>query len=148
MQAPIQLYNDCPHLFLTSIARSNTDYEELSTAFEFQPSRTATSHSHCFNVSIRDDDILEDTESFTISLSTSIEAADISVATTQVDIVDNDAVSVSLEPEIGISEGAGFVTVCARLTGAAERDVSLDLTTLPGTAQGDRNHTICQYAEV
>ena len=128
-------------MFLTPTARSNADYEALSAVFEFQPSRSATRHSHCFNVSIRDDDILEDAESFTVSLSTSIDGMDVGIATAQVDIVDNDEVSVSLEtPAMEVSEGLGSAAVCARLTGISERVVSLALTDLPGTAQGTRKH--------
>ena len=64
---------------------------------------------------------------------------DIGVAVAQVDILDNDGVSVSWEtPEMEVSEEMGFVEVCARLTGVTKRVVSLGVTDQPDTAQGTR----------
>ena len=120
-------------MFLTPTARSNADYEALSAVFEFQPSRSATRHSHCFNISVHDDDILEDTESFTVSLSTSIDGVDVTIATAQVDIVDNDNDRVALglrQSEYTVGEGMGVVEVCADLLGKLGRVVPIVLESL------------------
>ena len=70
------------------------DYDEISSSNNPLVSFTAdlSTHNQCFNVTIIDDDILEDSERFNLSLSLS--ASDVPVIilpdTSEVEIVDED----------------------------------------------------------
>ena len=107
----------------------------------YQPSEAVT-QLHCLRVPILNDSVLENTESFSITITT----LDTNVVLTQsrvpVYIQDDDGVRVSLERrEYSIREEEGALTVCTTLDGAIEREVQMMLNLVPITAQGG------QYSE-
>ena len=76
------------------------------------------------NVSLVDDSVFEDDESFVVSLHVEHSAVSIHIRETTVTIEDNDQVTVSfLANETSIPESIGVWQLCVQLTGQTERSV-------------------------
>lgn len=92
----------------------------------------------CQEVPIQNDTILENTESFDVTISTNDRGVNLTRSRVPVYIQDDDGVRVSIEHrEYSVQEEAGTLTVCTTLDGVIERNVQLMLHLLPNTAQGD-----------
>ena len=121
----------------------------MSAVLVYQPSEAVT-QLRCQRIPILNDSVLENTESFSIRITT----FDTSVVLTQsrvpVYIQDDDGVRVSLERrEYSIREEEGALTVCTTLDGAIEREIQMMLNLVPITAQGEPNtvRVYCPLAE-
>ena len=97
----------------------------------------------CAMVIINDDDIVENRESLSVSLSSETDCARITGEPAIVTIIDNDYVIVGLNStEYSVNEGEESATVCVELSGRIERrePIQVTLSTKAGTAQG-MSHT-------
>ena len=87
--------------------------------------------------------LLEDDEKFTILLISTDRASSIKLNTTLVTILDNDVVTLLLQPTFfAINESSQHVEITIQLIGSLERDVSFILESNDGTASsltGDYN---------
>ena len=123
------------HPFLKHPA--GVDYVETSATLVYEPSGSAE-QLLCQEVPIQNDTILENTESFDVTISTNDRGVNLTRSRVPVYIQDDDGVRVSIEHrEYSVQEEAGTLTVCTTLDGVIERNVQLMLHLLPNTAQGD-----------
>ena len=92
----------------------------------------------CIDVSVADDSLFEDVETFTISLGVSEDtrrAVSIHIGEATIAIVDNDQVSLSLTAEsMTLAESTGTFEVCVQLSGQTEKTIpyQLSVTSLEG----------------
>lgn len=89
----------------------------------------------CINVTIIDDLFLEDNENFTLLLTSADQAVSIELNTTSVTILDNDEVTLVLQPShLTVNESSQYAEVTIQLTGNVEREVSFILESADGMA--------------
>ena len=103
------------------------------------PLRIETSQSKaCMNVTIDDDSIVEDEESFKVVVSSTDQNVDVGLSTTTVTILDNDKATIGIEMNQYHGDEGQMTTVCAALNGnvALERQVMVQLSTINATASG------------
>ena len=92
------------------------------------------------NISIYDDTILEDTETFQIVLTSSDAAVRVVQSSCIVYILDDDSVRISLkERRITVSESEGLVSsdACVLLDGRIQHDIVVTLETQPISAKSE-----------
>ena len=90
----------------------------------------------CAEVSVVDDDRVEDVETFHLEISTRTPRIRLSHSTATVRIEDDDVVSVAMTtPELSVEEGEE-VRVCVTRSGVIEKTVTVDLSLESRTAQG------------
>ena len=95
---------------------------------------TSSSVRQCGSIVIHPDAILEVDEAFTAQLSSSDPRVMITAPTSDITILNNDNVTVSLQAaSYNIQEG-NSTQIFAELTGSSERTVAVTLTTFEGTA--------------
>ena len=126
-------------------AHSHTGSEDYifapsSGSFAFLPS-TNPSQQQCYNVDIRDDATYESTEEFSIELSTNVSRVNLITSLIQIEIEDNDRVTVGLnQTEFAVVEelqsGGVSFTVCTVLTGTIEKTVVVRLFSEPSSSNG------------
>ena len=86
--------------------------------------------------------MLEDTESFSVSLTSIDDNIQFHISVASVSIEDEDtATALIVGAEFRWQEGAGPADVCVELQGLRERDVRVVLTPRSLTAQGLASHT-------
>ena len=106
-----------------ALPTANADYQSISTTLTFNMADSMVQEM-CVNVSLVDDSIFEDDESFVVSLHVEHSAVSIHIQETTVTIEDNDQVTVSfLANETSIPESIGVWQLCVQLTGQTERSV-------------------------
>lgn len=107
----------------------------------FPPTFPDTEEVQCHEVSIEDDAILESTEHFEVTLVTPVDVVRVlvGVAKMRVAITDDDTVNIGFtQEEFSVDEdGDREVEVCVQMTGEIEREVSVLISTQPGTAGGE-----------
>lgn len=92
----------------------------------------------CFNVSILDDNIVERNETFSVLLTSSNSAIEISPSSAMVTIIDDDTVVIGWSSlSFEFDENGRFATVCAEIMqGEIARGVSVFFSTMDDTTQG------------
>jgi hypothetical protein len=100
-----------------------------------------TSYSHndgarkCINVTIVDDDLVENTETFQLWLTSKDKAASLISSQVTLMIVDNDKALLALEQtNFTVNESIGQLEVKVKIIGQLERNVIFSVTTDDGTA--------------
>ena len=115
-------------------AHEDTDYEPVHGALTFLPGESARTVA----VTLVNDDVHEDDETFTLNLSMAENAA-ISTASATGTIVDDDAA-----PELAISGGTategGTIGFTVTLTGSTSQTATVDYATVDGTAIADDDY--------
>ena len=119
-------------------AVSDSDFNSIDTELTFQ-SRGST--RVCADIRIENDNAVEDTEQFFVSLNVTDESLytgdNSESSSVLVTITDNDRVTVSFErEELSVEEEEGEVELCVRLLGIIEKDVIILLAPVPDTAHG------------
>ena len=119
-------------------ATVSDDYTAPASTFTF----TSGNSSETIDVSIGNDDFLEASETFTLTLQDGTGYTVGTPATTTVTITDEDTVGVNLSQEsYTVAEGDGTVTVGIRVIGNAEIPIRVTLTPSDGTATGGSDPT-------
>ncbi|MBP7688710.1 MAG: proprotein convertase P-domain-containing protein [Thermoflexales bacterium] len=114
------------------------DYGAASGTLTFTPGVTRTT----FNVSIVNDALAENSEAFTVTLSSPSNATLAAPSSATVTIGDNDQPSVALSSATyGVSEGAGSTPITATLNQAAPYTVTVQYATSNGTATAPADYT-------
>ena len=121
-------------------AAAGTDYTAIAnnTLLAFDPGVTEA----CVTVSVNDDALDEPDETFTVSLGTPVDATLGTTTSTTVTITDNDAA-----PTVAMANAAQSVTeaqttaVCAALTTASGRIVSVGVSSADGGAEAHADYT-------
>ena len=121
-----------------SSATGNSDFNPIDTELTFQ---SLGSTRVCADVRIENDNAVEDTEQFFVSLHVTDESlytGDSSDSSSVlVTISDNDMVTVSFErDELSVEEEEREVELCVHLVGIIEKDVMVLLAPVPDTAHG------------
>ena len=115
-------------------AREDADYEPVHGSLTFLPGESAK----IVKVTLVDDDVHEDDETFTLNLSMAENAA-VSTASATGTIVDDDAA-----PELSITGGTapegGTIGFTVTLTGSTSRTATVDYATADGTAIADDDY--------
>ncbi len=104
---------------------------------------TGTDGENCSTISILDDSMVERNETFSVQLSTSNTAVDITQNSAMVTIVDDDAVTVGWSTlSYGVDENDALVTVCAEIIqGEIARPVIIFYSTMDGSALSNNPHS-------
>ena len=115
-------------------ADEDADYEPVHGTLTFLPGESAKT----VKVTLVDDDVHEDDETFTLNLSMAENAA-VSTASATGTIVDDDAA-----PELSIAGGTapegGTISFTVTLTGSTSRTATVDYATTDGTAIADDDY--------
>ena len=120
---------------------AGTDFTSEGRVVTFHPS-LADNQTSCYTFTILDDTIVEDTETFSVTLSSQDSFVTSRLSQAVVSILDSDQVSVRFEqPVYYVMEEGGDVRVCVVLGEKVEREISVRLTTGAGTAQPDSDFT-------
>lgn len=122
------------HLYKCTHTASE-DYRFASGNFVFLPS-TRPSQERCYNIDILDDATYESTEQLSVNLSTNVSRVNLITTSIQLEIEDNDRVTVGLnQTEFVVVEelqsGDVSFTVCTVLTGSIEKTVVIHLFSEP-----------------
>ncbi len=90
------------------------------------------------SISLDDDDILENTESFQVFLSSEDSGVRTTVASVaDVYILDNDGVRMGIqERDYVVMETQSVQPICVELIGRIQKNINVALSTSPGTARG------------
>ena len=125
-----------------SLPPAGADYSSFTATVQFSPNATAPQQLACRHIPILQDSMLEDTESFSVSLTSINDNIQFHISTASVSIEDDDTVTaLIMGAEFRWQEGAGPAEVCVELQGLRERDVRVVLTPRSLTAQGLTSHT-------
>lgn len=114
------------------------DYTTLEREVVFQPS-TEAQQSLCVDVSVVNDAILENVETFHVEITTTAPRVTIPLSSATVSIEDDDRVEVTVViGELGVEEDVegGEVDVCVSRLGATEKAVEVELFTESDSAIG------------
>ncbi|TWU45387.1 Calx-beta domain protein [Novipirellula aureliae] len=121
-----------------------SDYTETSGTLTFADGETTKT----FNVPVIDDDAVENSEDFTVTLSNPTGGATLgTTVTSTVTITDNDSTQpqpgeLSLsQPTVSVGEGDGSVTFTINRSGGSDGTVTVDYTTANGTATAGSDYT-------
>ena len=100
---------------------------------------SAASREECVSITITNDTILEDTESFDVVLSSSDSFLRFTQQTSRVYIIDDDGVRVGLqERTVEVMEGEGqAIPLCVDVVGRFQQNVEVTLESQPDSAQGE-----------
>lgn len=121
-------------------AREVKDYSKLQLTVPFSESDV---DRLCINVTIIDDLLLENDESFTLLLTSADSAASVTRNTTTVTILDDDLVTLTLQPmQLTVTESSEQVQIMVLLRGSLEREVSLRLESEDGTASFNKDYKL------
>ena len=107
--------------------------EQTSTLVSFAAGETTAS----VDIAIVDDAEVESTESFNVNIANVTGNAVLSTTAATVSITDNDVVAasdVSLVGDVGVAEDAGIATVQLSLSPASDEEVTVELSTVDGSA--------------
>ena len=100
---------------------------------------TGTDGENCSTTSILDDSVVERNETFSVQLSTSNNAVNITQSSAMVTIIDDDTVTIEWSTlSYGVDENDALVTVCAEIVqGEIARPVVVFYSTMDGSAQSN-----------
>ena len=113
---------------LSAIANQDFFFEPQLLSLDFDTSIV------CANVSINNDNILEDSEEFLVILESGDRAVDISMSELAIPIVDSSSVNIGfVQEEYSVIEG-GNISVCVILTGQIDGVVTVDVSADNGIA--------------
>ncbi len=118
---------------------ADSDYQSISTTLTFSP-ELAIEQEICFNVTVMDDSIFEDDESFLLLLRVEHAAVSIHIHRTNISILDDDYVTLTMATNETVQvESAGGYDVCVELSGPIEKTVpyQLDIRSLEGLLTGN-----------
>ena len=122
-------------------ASSGSDYTEESGSLIYQEGETAKT----IVIPILDDSDFEGDETFTVTLSNPTGGATIGTGQTTVTIVDNDVLLPGVialsAASLSVNEEAGSVALTVQRTGGSDGEVTVDYTTVPGTAIAGTDYT-------
>ena len=122
-------------------ASSGSDYTEESGSLIYQEGETAKT----IVIPILDDSDFEGDETFTVTLSNPTGGATIGTGQTTVTIVDNDVLLPGVialsTASLSVNEEAGSVALTVQRTGGSDGEVTVDYTTVPGTAIAGTDYT-------
>eukprot|EP00731_Ephydatia_muelleri_P008676 Em0004g1014a len=107
--------------------------------------------STCFNVTVIDDMVTENTNFFTVSITSNDTGVQLATPThATVSITDSDYITIGFtSATTATNESTGYVTVCIKIqTGILERSANVYVSTMDGTAINSSNYSPRQYAEV
>ena len=123
------------------------DYHPVPSMEFFGELSTASFRKECVTISIANDTVLEDTESFDVVLSSSDSVVNITRRVSRVHIIDDDGVRVGLkERTLTVSEGEGAtIPICVELVGRIQHNIEAVVTTSPLSAHGENTHTHSKY---
>ncbi len=125
--------------FLTT-ATPNDDYRAISNVTLFR--NESISHTglrrQCVSIALNDDNVLENTESFQVFLTSQDSVVHTTAASVaDVYILDNDGVRMGIqEREYEVMEAQRIQPVCVELLGRIEKSISVMLSTSSNTATG------------
>ena len=129
-------------LFSPVAAERGGDYsEQFQRHLVFPPSADAR-QTQCHTINITDDNVLETSEQFTVTLVPPVGVARMGVGQnrTIITIIDDDQVSVKfVQTELEIDEDSPDhnVSVCILMEGVADRGVAVDVKSNPESAAGN-----------
>ena len=110
------------------------DFTALSNAQVFFAAGSVNGATQVFNIAINDDNLVESTETLSLTLSTVTGGlVTISTATSIISILDNDAASVSVA-DISVNEADGNATVTVTLAGSVMDGFTVTASTNIGSA--------------
>ena len=93
--------------------------------------------TQCVEVTVDDDDRVEDVETFHVEISTTVPRIRIGGNTATVRVTDNDVVDVAMtSQQLSVDEGE-TVSVCVSRSGVIEKTVTVGLSLEPRSAQGN-----------
>ena len=122
-------------------ASSGSDYTEESGSLIYQDGET----SKTIVIPILEDSDFEGDETFTVTLSNPTGGATIGTGQTTVTIIDNDVLTPGVlalsVASVSVSEEAGLVALTVQRTGGADGEVTVDYTTLQGSAIAGTDYT-------
>ena len=122
---------------MLSIRAADIDYESFSQSFLFHPLATINEQKVCHNLTLFDDNLLENQESLTITMDVNHPGVSIHINRATVVIMDNDEVTLSLRSSASaVLEDVGQVGICVDLEGSTEKTIEYSIVAQPGTAQG------------
>ena len=100
---------------------------------------TGADGEDCTTISILDDNVVERNETFSVQLSTSNTAVDITQNSATVTVIDNDMVTIGWSPlSYEVDESDASATVCAEIVqGEIARPIIVFYSTLDGSAQSN-----------
>lgn len=125
------------------------DYVAVSNIPLFTELSEASSRRECVNISISNDTILEDTESFEVSLASSPSSpVRITQGVSIVYIIDDDGVRIGLkERTIVVPEGGPqHIPICVEMVGRFQQSIEVVLESQPGTAHGEIREPVILYS--
>lgn len=114
------------HLLLLCVCIGNSDYIPVSTTLTFVPT-TVPEQRRCINVSIIDDTSFENDEQFLVLMRAQHAAVSIDISQTEVLILDDDIVTLSLSHSTERLTEGDELDLCVGLSGSTERNVSYQL---------------------
>ena len=128
----------CPFPLQTLAAER--DYSAEGKDIVFQSAEETERQTVCVDVFIIDDDILEYIETFHLEIVTSVPRVTIPENTAIVRVVDDDSVDVYMATsELSVEEeDRDGVEVCVVRVGVIEREIRVELHTVPGSAQSKK----------
>ncbi len=104
------------HIFSTFLTGSN-DYNSANFSITFVPDLINRQRSLCLNLSIVKDGVVEDTESFLVSIATLDTSVDIEQANSTIDILDSSSKKICLKQLLqSIELFVPFSSSCLRIT--------------------------------
>lgn len=115
------------HVTSFSLCAAGADFRPLSHILTFNPAQ-AEMQELCAEVSVLDDQVFEEDESFLVSLQVDHSGVSKDIQQTTVTVLDNDLVTIGLTTnQTSVPESVGVVSLCVRLTGLTERNVSYNM---------------------
>ncbi|MFW6063011.1 MAG: Calx-beta domain-containing protein [Chloroflexota bacterium] len=118
-------------------AKAGDDYEEAEDELVWEPN---DSSPQTIEVSIVDDDLNEDDETFRVDLSRPQNAV-IDTSSATVTIVDDDDTPTLVASSVTVDEGDGEAEVVVQLDGASSREVTVNYATSDGSATEGQDYT-------
>lgn len=113
-------------------AQANADYNSNLVVTDFLP---ADNNQKCVDIAVTDDKLVEVNETFVLVLTTVESAISLSPDTAMITIIDNDRVTMALkQSHIIVQESIGELKVFVELTGALQREVTILLESMDGSA--------------
>ncbi|MBP8792882.1 MAG: gliding motility-associated C-terminal domain-containing protein, partial [Lutibacter sp.] len=120
-------------------AIGDVDYTTTTGTLNF-PANSASGTTKTFTVAITDDNFVEPTEDYKVTLSGITGLTTILDADAIGSITDNDAASIAIA-DVSVAEGAGTATYTVTLTGNVQDSFTVNYATSANTAIGDVDYT-------
>lgn len=131
------------NLAITSSDGTASDLKDFSKLLLAIPLSESDGNRLCINVTIIDDLLLENDETFTLLLTSADSAVSVELNMTTVTILDDDSVTLALQPmEFTITESSQQIQITVILRGSLESEVSLMLESEDGTASFYRDYKV------